>query len=119
MHVAHLSLTNFRNYRRLDLELPASPVVIQGENAQGKTNLLESMYVLATTRSHRTSSDSELLCHDARDDDLPVARAVADARRARGEVKVEVVLRAERAAAEGGEAAPGLSSVRKQVRVNG
>lgn len=119
MHVAHLSLTNFRNYRRLDLELPASPVVILGENAQGKTNLLESMYVLATTRSHRTSSDIELLCHDARDDDLPVARAVAGARRARGEVKVEILLRAERAAGEGGEAAPALCSVRKQVRVNG
>ncbi len=61
MHITHLSLTNFRNYRRLDLDLPASAVVIQGDNAQGKTNLLESVYFLATTKSHRASSESELL----------------------------------------------------------
>jgi len=42
LHINRLSLTNFRNYRHLDLDLPASPVVIQGDNAQGKTNLLES-----------------------------------------------------------------------------
>lgn len=119
MHVARLSLTNFRNYRRLEMELPASPVVIHGDNAQGKTNLLESLYVLATTRSHRASSDGELLCHEARGDDLPVARAVAEAQRGRGDVKVEVLLRAEAASGESGEAGPAPVSVRKQVRLNG
>lgn len=121
MHITHLSLTNFRNYRHLDLDLPASPVVIQGDNAQGKSNLLESVHVLATTRSHRTSSDRELLHQDAGSEDMPVARLVAGAQRARGEVKVEVVLRAEggmgRDVAGGTDAAS--SSVRKQVRVNG
>jgi len=120
LHINHLSLTNFRNYRRLDVDLPASPVVIQGDNAQGKTNLLESVYVLATTRSHRTSSEKELLHHDAMSEDIPVARLVADAERARGEVKVEVVLRAERTMPGGaGETDPARSSVRKHVRVNG
>ncbi len=120
MHINHLSLTNFRNYRRLDVDLPASPVVIQGDNAQGKTNLLESVYVLATTRSHRTSSEKELLHHDAMSEDIPVARLVAGAERARGEVKVEVVLRAERTMpGEAGETDPARSSVRKHVRVNG
>ena len=120
MHINHLSLTNFRNYRRLDVDLPASPVVIQGDNAQGKTNLLESVYVLATTRSHRTSSEKELLHHDAMSEDIPVARLVAGAERARGEVKVEVVLRAERTMPGGaGETDPARSSVRKHVRVNG
>lgn len=114
MHVARLSLTNFRNYRRLDVELPASPVVVHGENAQGKTNLLESLYLLATTRSHRASSDGELLCHDARGDDLPAARVAAEAQRGRGDVKVEVLLRAEAASGEAGPV-----SVRKQVRLNG
>ena len=123
MHINRLSLTNFRNYRHLDLDLPASPVVIQGDNAQGKTNLLESVYLLATTKSHRTSSDSELLCHDAKSEDIPVARLCACALRARGEVKVEIVLRADRVASPGvaSETDPTGSSlpVRKQVRVNG
>ncbi len=121
MHVARLSLTNFRNYRRLELELPASPVVVQGDNAQGKTNLLESLYFLATTRSHRASSDADLLCHDARGDSLPVARAVAQAQRSRGEVTVEIALRAEIGAptAGGREETPYPGPVRKQVRVNG
>ena len=120
MHISHLSLTNFRNYGHLDLDLPGSPVVIQGDNAQGKTNLLESVYFLATARSHRASSESELLCSGAKDEDMPVARVVAQAERARGAVKVEVVLRAEKttvlsAASDTDSAA----SVRKRVRVNG
>ena len=121
MHINHLSLTNFRSYRRLDMELPASPVVVQGDNAQGKTNLLESVYVLATTRSHRASSDRELLNCDAWSDDIPVARLSAGAQRARGEVEVEVILTAERTMPPNaaGETDPAGSSVRKLVRVNG
>ncbi|GAG14950.1 unnamed protein product, partial [marine sediment metagenome] len=38
MHIAHLSLTNFRNYERLELDLPPHLMVLQGDNAQGKTN---------------------------------------------------------------------------------
>lgn len=119
MHVAHLSLANFRNYRRLDVELPESPMIVHGDNAQGKTNLVESLYLLATTRSHRTSSEGELLCRDARDDDLPVARVAAAARRARGEVKVEVLLRADRGPPGSAASQAGPPPVRKQVRVNG
>jgi len=121
LHINRLSLTNFRNYRHLDLDLPASPVVIQGDNAQGKTNLLESVHVLATTRSHRASSDRELLNCDAWSDDIPVARLSAGAQRARGEVKVEIVLRGEGAESvvPAGDADPASLSVRKQVRVNG
>ena len=45
MLVEHLSLTNFRNYARLEISLPANrPVVLHGDNAQGKTSLLESIY---------------------------------------------------------------------------
>ena len=123
MHITHLSLTNFRNYRQLDQELPAGPVVVQGDNAQGKTNLLESIYLLATTKSHRTSSDGELLCHDARDEDTPVARLVADGRRSRGEVKLEMVLRAEGGgvARLASEVDPSICTmaVKKHFRVNG
>ena len=51
MHLPHLSLTNFRNYARLELGLPDRLTVFQGANAQGKTNLLEAIHLLATGRS--------------------------------------------------------------------
>ena len=54
MFVKHLSLTNFRLYARLELDLPRGLVVVQGDNAQGKTSLLEAMYFLATTHSPRS-----------------------------------------------------------------
>jgi DNA replication and repair protein RecF len=121
LHITHLTLTNFRNYRRLDLDLPANAVVIQGDNAQGKTNLIESIYLLATTKSHRTSGDSELLCQDAKNDDIPAGRVSADVQRARGGVEVEIVLRSDRATLldVAGETGSAASFVRRQVRVNG
>ena len=61
MYLKHLALTNFRNYTRLEIDLPARIHVLQGENAQGKTNLLESIYYLATTKSPLTSSDQHLV----------------------------------------------------------
>ncbi|MBN2098980.1 MAG: DNA replication/repair protein RecF [Dehalococcoidia bacterium] len=120
MHITHLTLTNFRNYRHLDLDLPAGPVVIHGDNAQGKTNLLESIYLLATTRSHRASSDKDLMYRDACDEDMQVARLAAGAQRARNEVKVEIVLRAERTISlqAAGQTDAVIWSVRRQVRVN-
>ena len=50
MQVRRLSLTNFRNYSRLELDLPGGVILLHGDNAQGKTNLLEAIYFLATTR---------------------------------------------------------------------
>lgn len=61
MRLNKLELRNFRNYQELVLEFPNRLNVFLGENAQGKTNLLESIYVLALTRSHRTSSEQELI----------------------------------------------------------
>ena len=53
MYLAHLALNNFRNYRRLELAPTPGVALIAGANAQGKTNLLESIYLLATTRAAR------------------------------------------------------------------
>ena len=117
MWISRLSLTNFRNYRRLEVKLPPHLVVIQGDNAQGKTNLLEAIHVLATTRSHRTASDRELVHQDATKDDLPVARLFAEVQRARGNVRVEIAMRLERAELPLTEA-EGAISVRKRIRVN-
>ena len=57
MRIQHLSLTNFRNYSRLELDFPAGVVLLQGDNAQGKTNLLEAIYLLSRMRSPRTSTE--------------------------------------------------------------
>ncbi len=60
-YLRHLSLKNFRNYLRLELDLPRGITVIQGRNAQGKTNLLEAVTYLATSKSLRAFSDAEVV----------------------------------------------------------
>ena len=59
MYVERLRLTDFRNYRELDLPLPRGLVVFSGRNAQGKSNLLEAVMLAATSRSFRTTSERE------------------------------------------------------------
>lgn len=61
MIVKHLSLTNFRNYGRLDLDVGPSVNVIYGKNAQGKTNIIEAISVASSMTSHRTNKDSEMI----------------------------------------------------------
>lgn len=61
MHLRSLTLTNYRNFRQLALTLDDGPTVIQGENGEGKTNLLEAVELLATTKSARSGSDRELI----------------------------------------------------------
>ncbi|MAS36792.1 MAG: DNA replication/repair protein RecF [Anaerolineaceae bacterium] len=78
MHVEHLSLTNFRNYARLEWTLPRGTTVIHGANAQGKTSLLEAIYYLVTSRSPYTTSDRQLIHWRAADDPIPFARLAAE-----------------------------------------
>lgn len=61
MRLAHLTLKNYRNYATVDTDFSPQINVLIGENAQGKTNLLEAVYVLALARSHRTNNDKELI----------------------------------------------------------
>jgi DNA replication and repair protein RecF len=61
VHLTHLSLTNFRNYKRLGLEFPPGPLLVRGDNAQGKTNLLEAIYFLSTTRTPFARADRQLI----------------------------------------------------------
>jgi len=56
-----IRLQNYRNYEALELDFSEQTNVLIGENAQGKTNLLESIYVLALAKSHRTTQDRELI----------------------------------------------------------
>ncbi|ASK61760.1 DNA replication/repair protein RecF [Virgibacillus phasianinus] len=64
MHIQQLQLKNYRNYDVLDLAFDDKVNVIIGENAQGKTNLMEAIYVLAFTKSHRTPREKELIQWD-------------------------------------------------------
>ncbi|RJP46280.1 MAG: DNA replication/repair protein RecF [Armatimonadetes bacterium] len=60
MILRNLHLTNFRNFKKLEVELPQAVIVV-GDNAQGKTNLLEAIYFLATSKSLRTQRDAQLI----------------------------------------------------------
>jgi DNA replication and repair protein RecF len=61
MEIKNIQLTNFRNYDELSLEFSDGINVLIGPNAQGKTNLLEAIYFLGLTRSHRAQSSKELI----------------------------------------------------------
>jgi len=79
MHIDHLSLTNFRNYARLELSLPTDkPIVLFGDNAQGKTSVLEAIYYLATSNSPYTTSDRQLIHWRTENDPIPFARLSAE-----------------------------------------
>ncbi len=63
LRIASLELRAFRNFSRLNVDLDGSVNVFAGDNGQGKTNLLEAMYVVCTTRSFRTRDATELIQH--------------------------------------------------------
>jgi len=121
MWLSQLALVNFRNFRSLRLEPQPGVLLFCGRNGQGKTNLLESVYVLATTRSPRTSIERELLSWRTPDDaDLaavvaPFARLEARVRRREGEVHLELSLEGERPGVEGTTSA----AVSRGIKVNG
>jgi DNA replication and repair protein RecF len=66
VHVARLRLRDFRNYLRLDAEFSPGCHLFLGNNAQGKTNILEAIYLLATLRSFRGVGGAQLVRHGAR-----------------------------------------------------
>ncbi|MCC7369556.1 MAG: DNA replication/repair protein RecF [Chloroflexi bacterium] len=126
MLLRELMLVNFRNYVRLALT-PGDPItVLLGDNGQGKSNVLESIYLLATTRSPRTSNDRELVHWEARRDFIPFARLEARIHRDDGELHVEMLIKAESdvagaasTAPESDATVPSIRPVTKQVKVNG
>ncbi|WP_373894388.1 DNA replication/repair protein RecF [Virgibacillus natechei] len=65
MHIDQLKLQNYRNYQKLDISFDDKVNVIIGENAQGKTNLMEAIYLLAFTKSYRTPREKELIQWEA------------------------------------------------------
>jgi DNA replication and repair protein RecF len=113
MRLTHLSLTNFRNFARLETELPAGPTLLIGANAQGKTSLLEAIYYLASAASPHASSDRQLINFLALQAPAPFARIVAEIRRHDRPQRVEI-----RIVEEAPEPGQG-SRLRKEVLING
>ena len=89
MLVRHLSLRNFRLYAMLETDLPRGLTLIQGDNAQGKTSLLEAIYFLATSHSPHTSADRQLINKDA---ELPFAQLRGSIERRDGAHTIEITL---------------------------
>lgn len=88
MHIEHLEVRNFRNLRSLSVDLPAGPVLFRGANAQGKTNILEALYVVATGKSFRSARPAELISHGELSAQL---RARVQRQGVRHEVEVDIV----------------------------
>jgi DNA replication and repair protein RecF len=78
MYLTYLSLTNFRNFARLDVEVPRGPILLVGANAQGKTSLLEAVYFLATFVSFHASNERQLINIMATQEPLAVGRISAN-----------------------------------------
>lgn len=87
MYLSELQLNHYRNYESVDVHFSPDTNVLIGENAQGKTNLLEAIYVLALARSHRTNTDRELIqWHE------DFAKITGLVQRAEGKTPLELVL---------------------------
>lgn len=61
MIVESLELKNFRNYDKLEISFDGGKNILYGDNAQGKTNILEALYLCSTTKSHRGAKDREII----------------------------------------------------------
>jgi DNA replication and repair protein RecF len=105
--VSHLSLRDFRSYAELEVDFQRGPQVVVGQNAAGKTNLLEALVVLAQGHSHRTTADVELIRWGAEFARMEAAVGCATNPDA-GSDQLEVVL-----------LPPGVAGARKRVKVNG
>ena len=117
MYLSRLALVKYRNFRSLELSLPAGMVLLVGANAQGKSNLLEAAYILAIAKSYRATTERELVLREA----LENARSLGsgqslitgDAELDGAHLRVVIGLRFGVAGGTGG------SLVQKQIRVNG
>jgi len=92
MFLTHLSLTNFRAFSRLDIDMPRRILLLVGDNAQGKTSLLEAVYYFSTFTSIQSSSDRQAINFLALEEPIPVSRLVADFERDNHQHQIEIRL---------------------------
>jgi DNA replication and repair protein RecF len=112
MHLTHISLTNFRSFSRLDMDVPRRILLLVGSNAQGKTSLLEAIYYLATFTSFYAENDRQLVNFIAGREPLAVARLVAHYQRGDTQHRLEI-----RLIQEAGN--NGTARLRKEILLDG
>jgi DNA replication and repair protein RecF len=118
VHLTRLALTNFRNYQHLELTLEPGLVLVHGNNACGKTNLLEAIFYLATAHSPHAGVERELVRWGASDEPIPFAHVEAEvAKRNEVQTKLEIVLVL--AGASAAETKKPSNRVGKRIKVNG
>ena len=114
MLISHLALSNFRNYPHLEIDFAPGITLLHGNNAQGKTNLLEAIFFLATARSPHAGAERELIHFGAASEPIPFARVEAKVERASGQtIDLEIVL------VTGEEKDLATARVSKRIKVNG
>ena len=84
MVIKSLKLKNYRNYELLDMTFDSKTNILYGDNAQGKTNILEALYLSGTTKSHRGTKDRDLIQFGREESHLE------DDRREKGEVEFQI-----------------------------
>jgi DNA replication and repair protein RecF len=93
MFLKRLSLTNFRKFTRLDVDIPRQVVVLVGANAQGKTSVLEAIYFLAAFTSFQTHADRQIVnFYEAKNNSLTVTRLIAEYQRSKSRHRLEARL---------------------------
>ena len=114
MLLERLRLRHFRTYDTLDLHLLPGVTLLHGPNAAGKTNLLEAVFVLATTKSFRTRTDRELISWNNQEESAQrFARLEGDAETRAGPLRLEMAI------VEQPARGPGEAAARKQFKLNG
>lgn len=116
MLLHRLVLENFRNLASLDLSLEPGRTVLHGRNAQGKTNLLEAVHLLAAAKSLRAQHERDLISWSVLADDLPYTRVRGDFDGDGVSLRLEFALQLEPAEDASPDGEPRLS---KRLRVNG
>ena len=112
MFLKHISLTNFRTFKRLELDVPARVTVMVGNNAQGKTSFLEAVSFFSTLTSVQAGKDRELINFLALEEEMPVARLVMEFNRAGSDHSMEARLIL-------GNGGNGNNRLRKEVLLDG
>lgn len=92
MFLHRLRLTHFRNYRSLDLVFEAPWTLLQGNNAQGKTNLLEAIFMLATSKAVHATQEREIVGWQAQEEPIPYCRVSGDVQADGRLLEVEILL---------------------------
>ena len=109
MFLTHLSLTHYRNYQRLELDFQQPFALLQGQNAQGKTNLLEAIYFLSTSKPVHAQQEREVVDWQAQSEPIPYSRLAAEVQGLGRPLTLEIILSGR---------GDGINYT-KQVKVNG